>query len=287
MSFSLHAEVQKTKVGNPSAKALLLALASFADDNGANCFPGQDALSSVTELSLDTIQRQLKFLVDRGFITAQKSRRKGHWASWNYTIVLASQAAPCGSDQTAPCGTDQAAPCGSVAADQAAPCGPTMPHGAALPSRTMRLNSVNYSVTDSAALENSAELLSLEDGLKEVCRGLYRDPPAMGIISTWLLDGIAPGTIRTVCTAKLKRKADMESLAWCDKAVREAHAVAGSTEASGSIAPDKAWHDILKRYKQSGEWTRHTNEFGPDPSSPNCRVPAHLLAEYGYARSAA
>jgi hypothetical protein len=46
-------------VGSPSAKALLLALANFADEHGRNCFPGQEALSDLTEFSLDTIQRQL------------------------------------------------------------------------------------------------------------------------------------------------------------------------------------------------------------------------------------
>ncbi|MBB4422313.1 hypothetical protein GGD66_000839 [Bradyrhizobium sp. CIR48] len=130
----LTAKVQKTKVGSPSAKALLLALANFADDEGASCFPGQHALQEITELSLDTIQRQLKFLIEGGFVTAEKSRRKGHWASWDYRInleKLVHQAALCGT-------ADQAAPSGTVGDDQAAPCGTAKPQDAARPSRTMR-----------------------------------------------------------------------------------------------------------------------------------------------------
>jgi hypothetical protein len=57
VSWLVTARVQRTRVGSPSAKALLLALANFSDDNGQNCFPGQEALADITELSLDTIQR--------------------------------------------------------------------------------------------------------------------------------------------------------------------------------------------------------------------------------------
>jgi len=48
--------------------------------------------------------------------------------------------------------------------------------------------------------------------------------PDMGIIRTWLLDGISVSTISTAVPNLLKRKIDMASLAYCDKAVREAHA---------------------------------------------------------------
>jgi hypothetical protein len=48
--------------------------------------------------------------------------------------------------------------------------------------------------------------------------------PDMAIIRTWLLDGISMLTISTTVPALLKRKTDMASLAYCDKAVREAHA---------------------------------------------------------------
>lgn len=52
--------------------------------------------------------------------------------------------------------------------------------------------------------------------------------PDMSIIATWLLDGISMSTISTTVPPILKRKQDMASLAYCDAAVREAHAKAGS-----------------------------------------------------------
>ncbi|PPQ20543.1 hypothetical protein CV770_03980 [Bradyrhizobium sp. AC87j1] len=50
---------------------------------------------------------------------------------------------------------------------------------------------------------------------------------------------------------------------------------------------EAAWRDVLKRYKREGQWTKHFAEFGPDPESPKCRAPSHLLAEFGLAGSAA
>jgi pyocin large subunit-like protein len=110
MSWALISKVQKTKVGSPSAKSLLLALANYADAGGEHCFPGQVVLQEITELSLDTIQRQLRYLIERGFVSAQKRRRKGQWASWDYKInvsALTDQVTPDGSnDQTASSGSD-------------------------------------------------------------------------------------------------------------------------------------------------------------------------------------
>jgi hypothetical protein len=160
MSWAVVAWAQKQKTGSPSSKAVLLALASFANDDGGSCFPGQDAIHDITELSLDTIQRQLSALVAAGFVSRKKREaQKGQWASWEYQILVSNpddRAAPCGTvntvDQAAPCGpvdaVDQAAPRGSVKVHRAAPCGSTRPHGAASPGRTMRLDPFNKPFTE-------------------------------------------------------------------------------------------------------------------------------------------
>jgi Helix-turn-helix domain len=139
MAWSIVARVMKTKVGSASGKAILLALANHCDESGGNCYPGQEVIQALTELSLDTIQRQIESLVSGGFVTRKKRPAvRGRWASWSYQIDLSKLA-----DQAALCGTvDHTASCGSVAADQAAPCGVTEPHHAVSPSRTMRLKPV-------------------------------------------------------------------------------------------------------------------------------------------------
>lgn len=130
MSWAIVARVFKTKVGSPARKAVLLTLANYCDDAGESCFPGQETIKRDTELSADTIQRQVKALTAAGFVSGVKRRRKGHWASWNYKINLSML----WHDQAAPCGTvDTTEP-----AEPAAPCGTARPHHAARPSRTMR-----------------------------------------------------------------------------------------------------------------------------------------------------
>ncbi|MGY4572598.1 helix-turn-helix domain-containing protein [Bradyrhizobium sp. USDA 3256] len=52
----------------------------------------------------------------------------------------------------------------------------------------------------------------------------------------------------------------------------------------GSSETEKAWSDVLSRYAKTGEWTRHVHQFGPDPSSPACRAPRHLLIKHGITR---
>jgi hypothetical protein len=78
---------------------------------------------------------------------------------------------------------------------------------------------------DARALDETG--LKQEAALKAVftaeCLGRSTIPD-MAIIRTWLSDGISMLTISTTVPALLKRKADMASLAYCDKAVREAHA---------------------------------------------------------------
>src|SRR4051794_6823231 len=102
MSWAIVARVLKTKVGSSSGKAVLLALANHCDEAGGNCYPGQDAIRAIPELSLDTIQRQLDSLVSAGIVTRKKRPAvRGRWAAWSYQIDLskiwANQAASCGS----------------------------------------------------------------------------------------------------------------------------------------------------------------------------------------------
>lgn len=139
MAWAIVDRVFRTKFGSASAKAVMVALANHCDENGGSCYPGQEAIQALTELSMDTIQRQLGTLTSGEYITRKKRPAvRGRWASWSYQINLSKLA-----DQAAPCGTDDhAASCGPVSSDQAAPCGFTRPHGAASPGRTMRLKPV-------------------------------------------------------------------------------------------------------------------------------------------------
>lgn len=59
---------------------------------------------------------------------------------------------------------------------------------------------------------------------------------------------------------------------------------ARETSLNGSHAPaladftDKAWEQIIDSYKRFGKWHHLA---GPEPPSPSCRCPKHLLAKHG------
>ncbi|MET4197260.1 hypothetical protein ABIB96_001248 [Bradyrhizobium sp. LA3.X] len=128
---------------------------------------------------------------------------------------------------------------------------------------------------DEIGLKNEAVLVA---SFTAVCASLGRKPPDMRQIATWLLDGIAIGTIQAAVTPILKRKADMASLAYCDSAVREGHAKAG---VAPSLEPvpltDDDWRATVRRFKANGSlWSRHA---GPEPGMIGCRCPVHVLVE--------
>jgi hypothetical protein len=140
MAWAIVDRVFRTRVGKGgAAKAVLLSLANHCDASGGECYPGQEVIQAETQLSLDTIQRQLDYLASAGFIDRKKRPSlRGRWASWCYQINLTKLI-----DQTAPCGPDdRAAPCGPESSNQTAPCGVTEPHHAVSPSRTMRLKPI-------------------------------------------------------------------------------------------------------------------------------------------------
>jgi hypothetical protein len=45
--------------------------------------------------------------------------------------------------------------------------------------------------------------------------------------------------------------------------------------------PDRHWDGILSTYVKTGRWTRHVDQCGSEPPSPDCRAPRHLLIKHG------
>lgn len=75
--------------------------------------------------------------------------------------------------------------------------------------------------------------------------------PNMDHVKVWLSEGMAQGTINSAVTPILKRKEDMASLAYCDSAVREAHAAAGQLR----VVSSKVWVD-----EGTAEFNAHMSE---------------------------
>jgi DNA-binding transcriptional MocR family regulator len=92
------------KTGSPSAKAVLLAIANYADANG-RCWPSQRRIADETEQSIDSVQRRLRDLEKGGFIARERrDRGDGGRASDWIILRMPSLAADCGTP-TADCDT--------------------------------------------------------------------------------------------------------------------------------------------------------------------------------------
>jgi len=75
MSHQATAWALEVRVGDPTLKALLMAIAHRADRATWSCWPSLDCLAYDTEVSKRTIQRRLEELQERGFIRIEKRRR--------------------------------------------------------------------------------------------------------------------------------------------------------------------------------------------------------------------
>lgn len=63
------------QTGSPGAKLVLVALANYADQHGV-CWPSQALLVRQTEQSMDSVQRRLAELVERGLLGKKIRRRQ-------------------------------------------------------------------------------------------------------------------------------------------------------------------------------------------------------------------
>lgn len=77
MSYAAERWARSQKVGNASAKFVLIELANALNRESGKCFPCIDALQKATELNRKTVIAATKFLEERGFITKQRSFANG------------------------------------------------------------------------------------------------------------------------------------------------------------------------------------------------------------------
>ena len=116
MSWQATAWAVGQKTGAASRKALLLALANYADAEG-RCWPSQQTLARDAEQSVATVQRHLRHLAELGLISINvRQRFGGHWAGRIYQLNMTPRAdtvqqnevrseVPTGGHHTSKCST--------------------------------------------------------------------------------------------------------------------------------------------------------------------------------------
>lgn len=82
MSFTLVAEVMRTKVGSPLKKIILMKLADQANDEGI-CWPSYRTISESCEICKRSVIKHIRELEDMGFLRIE--RRYNDAASKNYS----------------------------------------------------------------------------------------------------------------------------------------------------------------------------------------------------------
>jgi hypothetical protein len=81
------------QLGGPGEKAVLMALANYADENN-DCYPSQERLARETCQGVRTVQRHLATLQERGLIVkrARGGSGGGRWNNW-YRLMVGAQPA--------------------------------------------------------------------------------------------------------------------------------------------------------------------------------------------------
>jgi Helix-turn-helix domain len=88
MSWQATAWAIKQATGSTRRKAVLLALANYADPNG-ECWPSQERLASDTEQSVDSVQRHSDALEKMKLIERETMpKRRGQYAGYRYRLAM-------------------------------------------------------------------------------------------------------------------------------------------------------------------------------------------------------
>ena len=90
MSFAHMAWAMQSKIGDPLAKLLLVALADRADKETGQCWPSLARLSEDTEISLATISRKLNYLEDHNFISRFQRDQKSTLYTLSHSAMTLS-----------------------------------------------------------------------------------------------------------------------------------------------------------------------------------------------------
>ncbi|MDB5620434.1 helix-turn-helix domain-containing protein [Tardiphaga sp.] len=90
MSYQATEWARRQVTGGKSRKVLLFAIATYADADGF-CWPSQETLAKDAEMSVDTVQRQLKLLEKQKLLTREHMpKRRGKWRGHCYRLNIGS-----------------------------------------------------------------------------------------------------------------------------------------------------------------------------------------------------
>lgn len=275
MSNRLLRAVRPLNLGNSTAKLVLMVLADHADDKTFETFVGQKTIAGEANVGIASVKRSMKLLRDRGLVTTLARYEGGHRKEDCIRLTVIPMegvqedhgdpdAGSLGSNQGGH--RDQSEPAYiAEASDEASEREHTQPEEPKKPQRAKRGHRLPDDWTPSlrdrlwatAVFEITDEQVQHEADKFRAYWHSMPDPKG--------------------------RKLDW-SLTWqnwlynCKPALPKRKIT--PREPKGEIAPE-TYRNALKVYRSSQFWDRAG--LGPAPDEPNCRAPATLLAEFGFA----
>lgn len=88
MSVHVMSLVYSAKLGNPYRKAVALKMADHANDDGGSVYPSLARLAAEAEVSLSTVQRTIRDMLDMGIITVVAAGGSGPGSTTQYQFEL-------------------------------------------------------------------------------------------------------------------------------------------------------------------------------------------------------
>ena len=100
---ALNWALSQDQITNASARFVLLVLCNYADENG-RCYPSRQTIARKTSMSVRSVQNQLNWLSDNGYLKWENQHNDGNQQSSNiYKIPSAKFAPPRAESAHPPC----------------------------------------------------------------------------------------------------------------------------------------------------------------------------------------
>jgi hypothetical protein len=255
---------------------------AFVKDGALIAWPSLETIGAAISMSERTARDMVKRLEARGHLAIKVGHGPGHPSRYTFFQKNRQSAAAFPSEETGsplPLSQEQ-----NRQSDVAKPAGYDTETGSRLPTNHLE-PSLNHE-------RESARATLLQDDFR-------LDDQTYG----WALDklGSNEAVNRSVSrfvnhyrqvTGDRSKSRDWQAKArnWIDddanKAAPDKSVVAAAKRLQDNLASfdalsDRHWDGILSTYVNTGHWTRHVDQCGSEPPSPDCRAPRHLLIKHG------
>lgn len=313
MSHSVFSWAKRQQVGSSTAKAVLLAIATYADEEG-HCWPSQLQLASDTELSERAIRTALVLLEKKGVLSRQRRcRGDGARAADLIVLCLSHELPAADAGRDASTYRHEMPVDSSLPANGAAPTGTSCPINRQempvdLPARGAGLGppmgdlELPIELPPSPSKPKRSKPAATDEDFAAFRRAYPRrtgsDPRKTARVSydRAIRNGATPAELLAAAQRFAREKADEDprfipmSSTWLnqerwkpDDRGSASQSPASELADAWNGTPRKIWQINVQLFRDMGHWP---STLGPRPGDVGYRGPPELLRELGIVRAA-